>query len=105
MTLKNTLLFTSALFFASFSMQANDDVLMPVNVQPTIEFTSDLADTDPVKKDEKKEKEIFLWEVECNYGTAKGSAPTLEKAERMIKLMSKKDVNTYTIIQSGTIKV
>ncbi|MBU2940600.1 hypothetical protein KO494_13720 [Lacinutrix sp. C3R15] len=46
-------------------------------------------------------KDMYLWEVESNYGKASGYAASLEKAKEMIVLVGTKDVTTFKIIVSN----
>lgn len=46
-------------------------------------------------------KDMYLWEVESNYGKASGYATSHEKAKEMIALVGKKDVTTFKIIVSN----
>ncbi|WP_055443510.1 hypothetical protein [Lacinutrix himadriensis] len=46
-------------------------------------------------------KDMYLWEVESNYGKATGYSVSLEKAKEMIALVGKEDVTTYKIIVSN----
>lgn len=50
---------------------------------------------------DKKVKRIYYWEVVTDYGVAKGTSVSIEKAEQMVKLMTTNDVYSYTIIQGG----
>ena len=46
-------------------------------------------------------KDMYLWQVESNYGTATGYSTSLEKAKEMVALVGKEDVTTYKIIVSN----
>ena len=53
------------------------------------------------KYNDNYKKDMYLWEVESNYGTATGYSVSLEKAKEMVALVGKKDVTTYKIIVSN----
>lgn len=68
--------------------------------------TSGLLTTkDLINEKEVTENKAYLWEVVGVYGTAKGSADSLEKAEQMVALFSKKDVVfEYKIVKRISLK-
>ncbi|MDO6597204.1 hypothetical protein Q4512_09790 [Oceanihabitans sp. 2_MG-2023] len=90
--MKKLIITLSAVFFISTTISASNG-------------TSDLqVKTLKTKVDtyyNNYKKDMYLWEVESNYGTARGYSASLEKAKEMIALVGKEDVTTYKIIVSN----
>lgn len=90
--MKKLIIIVSAVFFITTTISAS-------NGTQTLQ-AKDLKVKLENYKDNYK-KDMYLWEVESNYGKATGFSVSLEKAKEMIVLVGKEDVTTFKIIVSN----